>query len=132
MENNTEARANIIAEDENQFSYKLQNATMKIFNDIAKNGIGNIVAIQFKEVEPCFIADYIDMFFRRADGQYVYRGNFVRRKEIEEKLNKYSRELSVSIVPKDLGKGLREEKEYKERFGYINITKVNMHSERLK
>lgn len=118
-----EARSIIIAENEKDFTYQLCEITKKVFFDIAINGIGNIVAVQFKDAPPFAIEEYIDRF-KRVDGQYTYKGKFVTRNEIYKELEKFSKEVSISIVPKDLGKGFIDENKYRKSFGYINYTEI--------
>lgn len=111
----------VIASNEKEFAIIMKQATEKIFLDVATNDIGSIVAIQFKEVEPFWIEKYIDENYRISNGLYASEDGYIDRYTVFEKLTKFSREISVSIVPKDLGKGLISENLKRTAYGYVNV-----------
>lgn len=92
-----EARANIIAESKSDFLYHLQEEVYKVLFDITKDSVDFSITVKTKDIIPELIANYIDYNFRRADGQYTYRGEFVSRREIEDKLFEFSKEVSIII-----------------------------------
>ena len=112
----------VIVSNEKEFATIMKQVTEKIFFDVAINDIGSIVAIQFKEVAPFWIEEHIDGNYRISNGLYKSEDGYVDRYTIFEKLAKFSREISVSIVPKDLGKGHIAENLKRTAYGYVNVS----------
>lgn len=115
----------IILEDSpEKFNFRLSN---EIAKGLLQCGETNTILTQLKEADADLVEDYILMNFQRADGQYVFYGEFYQRREIYEKIKPYCKGFNISIVPKERkGIGNQEpDEQVKQRFGYINYTEIN-------
>lgn len=115
----------ILAKDEQEFAAKLTAFIANAAYKIATTQMPKVMAIQFKEASPQNIDDFIFMNFCRADGQFVFNGEFYTHNELYEKIKPFCKGISISIVTKDLGNTYHEE-EFNKRFGFINYKEITM------
>lgn len=117
-----EIRKQVIANNEKEFAAIMKEVTERIFLDVAKNDIGSIVAIQFKEVAPIWINMFIEEKYRISNGLYKSEDGCIDRNTIFGNITKFSREISISIVPKDLKKEHIPENLKSVAYGYVNVS----------
>lgn len=94
----------ILAHSADDFNNKLTDLIANHLGNLALNLDASIMAIQFKDADEYDIAKVVDSY-RRIDGQYCYWGDFMTREEVYEQVKPYCKRISISVVPKDLGKG---------------------------
>lgn len=110
----------ILACNANDFNNKLTDLIANHLGNLALNLDASIMAIQFKDADEYDIEKVVDSY-RRTDGQYCYWGDFMTREEVYEQVKPYCKRISISIVPKDLGKGDWVASDSHKKFGYINL-----------
>lgn len=110
----------ILACNANDFNNKLTDLIANHLGNLALNLGASIMAIQFKDADEYDIAKVVDSY-RRTDGQYCYWGDFMTREEVYEQVKPYCKRISISVVPKDLGKGDWVASDSHKKFGYINL-----------
>lgn len=113
----------ILAHNANDFNNKLTDLIANHLGNLALNLDASIMAIQFKDVDEYDIAKVVDSY-RRIDGQYCYQCDFMTREEVYEQVKPYCKRISISIVPKDLGKGDWVASDRQKKFGYINLSLI--------
>lgn len=113
----------ILANSEIDFNIKLTDLIARHVGNLALNLDASIMAIQFKDADEYDIEKVVDSY-RRTDGQYCYWGDFMTREEVYEQIKPYCKRISISIVPKDLGKGDWVASDSHKKFGYINLAMI--------
>lgn len=113
----------ILACNANDFNNKLTDLIANHLGNLALNLDASIMAIQFKDADEYDIEKVVDSY-RRTDGQYCYWGDFMTREEVYEQVKPYCKRISISIVPKDLGKGDFVSSDRQKKFGYINLSLI--------
>lgn len=121
-----EIRTTILGTDKDVFETNLMVEIGKSINTILECEEPKIMAIQFRDAEAYNIARLIDVY-RRTDGQYVFEGRFYTRLELEEKFKPFCKEISISIVPKELDLETPREQVDKQ-FGFIKYCEYNLES----
>lgn len=118
-EESAELRGTILAKSKEEFSYKLSNFLHGPILAEAFGDIGIVAVIQFAEVDSDILEDLMD--------RYCYEGGmpFAKREETLEQLRTFSRQVSVSYVPKDFGNYHPCEKDFTKKFGWVNFTVFN-------
>ena len=120
--NNTLFKAIITANNKEIFAHKVASKVADIVADMAINYPSRIMTIQFKDLDPWFVDEYLHQF-ERIDGQYVFEGNFYYRNEFEKIVNPYCKEMCISIVPKT-PKNNKDHINTKNDYGYLTIVNV--------
>lgn len=121
--NNTIFKAIITANNGEIFAHKVASKLIDVVTDMAINHPSRIMAIQFKDLDPWFVDEYLHQF-ERIDGQYVFEGEFIYREDLEKKLKPFMKEMCISLLPKgprEKGKHINEREEY----GYIQYYEVS-------
>ena len=121
--NNTIFKAIITANNEEMFAHKVASELVDVIADMAINYPSKVMAIQFKDLDPWFVDEYLRQF-ERIDGQYIFEGKFIYREDLEKKLEPFMKEMCVSLLPKgprEKGKHINEKEEY----GYIQYIEVS-------
>lgn len=121
--NNTVFKAIITANNEEMFAHKVASELVDVIADMAINYPSKVMAIQFKDLDPWFVDEYLRQF-ERMDGQYIFEGEFIYREDLEKKLEPFMKEMCVSLLPKgprEKGKHINEKEEY----GYIQYIEVS-------
>ena len=121
--NNTLFKAIITANNKEIFAHKVASKVADIVADMAINYPSRIMTIQFKDLDPWFVDEYLHQF-ERIDGQYVFEGEFIHREDLEKKLEPFMKEMCVSLLPKgprEKGKPINEREEY----GYIQYYEMS-------
>lgn len=121
--NNTIFKAIITANNGEIFAHKVASKLIDVVTDMAINHPSRIIAIQFKDLDPWFVDEYLHQF-ERIDGQYVFEGEFIYREDLEKKLKPFMKEMCISLLPKgsrEKGKHINEREEY----GYIQYYEVS-------
>ena len=119
-EESAELRGAILAKSKEEFSYKLSNFLHRPILAEAFGNIGIVAVIQFAEVDSVILEDLLDC--------YCHEGGmpFAKREETLEQLRTFSRQVSVSYVPKDFGNlHPYEKKDFTKKFGWVNFTVLN-------
>lgn len=119
-EESAELRGTILAKSKEEFSYRLSNFLHGPILAEAFGDIGIVAVIQFAEVDSAILEDLMD--------RYCYEGGmpFAKREEMLEQLRTFSRQVSVSYVPKDFGNyHPYEKKDFTKKFGWVNFTVLN-------
>lgn len=112
-----EIRTTILGTSKDVFETNLIVEIGKSINAILECEEPKIMAIQFRDAEAYNVAHLVDVY-RRTDGQYVFEGQFYTRLELEEKFAPFCKELSISVVPKELDFGVPRGQVDKQ-FGFI-------------
>lgn len=126
-EEGTELRGAILAKNKEEFSYKLSRFLERPILAEAFENIGYVAVVQFAEVDSAILEDLMD--------RYCYEGGmpFAKREEELEQLRAFSRQVSVSYVPKDFGNlHPYEKKDFTKKFGWVNIAVLNPSESSLK
>lgn len=123
MRGNMEYTGLILACNANDFNNKLTDLIAKHVGNIALNLDASIMAIQFKDADEYDIAKVVDSY-RRTNGQYCYWGDFMTREEVYAQVKPYCKRISISVAPKDLGKGDWVASDSHKKFGYINLAMI--------
>ena len=111
----------IIAGSAEEFYYKLHQSTITEIYNFAYKGIGNIMAIQFKEVDLSELQHYIATNIKCIDGYYYFGGNkYFSLSNLIKDMNNHSKKVSISCVPKHIPEG-----EENQQYGYIKYYEVN-------
>jgi len=76
--NNTIFKAIITANNEEVFAHKVASELVDVIADMAINYPSKVIAIQFRDLDPWFVDEYIHQF-EREDGQYVFESKFIYR-----------------------------------------------------
>lgn len=121
--NNTIFKAIITANNEEVFAHKVASELVDVIADMAINYPSKVIAIQFRDLDPWFVDEYLRQF-EREDGQYVFESEFIYRKDLEKKLEPFMKEMCVSLLPKgprEKGKHINEKEEY----GYIQYYEMS-------
>lgn len=121
--NNIFFKAIITADNEEIFAHKVASKLADIVADMAINYPSKIMAIQFKDLDPWFVDEYLHQF-KRVDGQYIFEGKFIHRGDLEKKLEPFMKEMCISLLPKgpkEKGKHINEREEY----GYIQYYEIS-------
>lgn len=121
--NNTIFKAIITANNGEIFAHKVASKLIDAVTDMAINHPSRIMAIQFKDLDPWFVDEYLHQF-ERIDGQYVFEGEFICKEDLEKKLEPFMKEMCISLLPKgprEKGKHINEREEY----GYIQYYEVS-------
>lgn len=113
----------ILANSEIDFNIKLTDLIAKHVGNLALNLDASIMAIQFKDADEYDIEKVVDSY-RSIDGQYRYQCDFMTREEVYEQVKPYCKRISISIAPKDLGKGDFVSSDRRRKFGYINLSLI--------
>lgn len=113
----------ILACNANDFNNKLTDLIANHLGNLALNLDASIMAIQFKDADEYDIEKVVDSY-RSIDGQYRYQCDFMTREEVYEQVKPYCKRISISIVPKDLGKGDFVSSDRRRKFGYINLSLI--------
>ena len=113
----------ILACDANDFNNKLTDLIANHLGNLALNLDALIMAIQFKDADEYDIEKIVDSY-RSIDGQYRYQCDFMTREEVYEQVKPYCKRISISIAPKDLGKGDFVSSDRRRKFGYINLSLI--------
>ena len=88
MENNNAIfKAIITANNEEIFAHEVARKLIDVIADMAINYPSKIMAIQFKDLDPWFIDEYLHKF-EHIDGQYVFEGKFICKEDLEKKLER--------------------------------------------
>lgn len=110
----------IIAVSEEEFWYKLQQSTITEIYNLAYKGIGNIMAIQLKEVELNELQDYIATNIKCIKGYYHFGGNeYFSIPKLLKDMTNHSKKVSISCVPKNIPKDIENQ-----QYGYIKYYEV--------
>ena len=124
MENNNAIfKAIITANNEEIFAHEVARKLIDVIADMAINYPSKIMAIQFKDLDPWFIDEYLHKF-EHIDGQYVFEGEFICKEDLEKKLEPFMKEMCISLLPK----GPREKGEHineREEYGYIQYYEMS-------
>ena len=113
----------ILAHSADDFNNKLTDLIANHLGNLALNLDASIMAIQFKDADEYDIAKVVDSY-RGIDGQYCYQCDFMTREEVYEQVKPYCKYISISVVPKDLGKGDWVSSDRQKKFGYINLSLI--------
>lgn len=113
----------ILANSEIDFNIKLTDLIARHVGNLALNLDASIMAIQFKDADEYDIEKVVDSY-RRTDGQYCYQCDFMTHEEVYEQVKPYCKRISISVVPKDLGKGDWVSSDRQKKFGYINLSLI--------
>lgn len=119
-----EIRTTILATSKDVFETNLIVEIAKSINAIIECEEPKIMAIQFRNAEAYNVANLVDVY-RRTDGQYVFEGQFYTRSELEEKFTPLCKELSISVVPKELNSGVPRG-QIDKQFGFIEYHEYNI------
>lgn len=119
-----EIRTTILGTSRDVFEANLIVEIDKSINAILECEEPKIMAIQFRDAEAYNVANLVDVY-RRTDGQYVFEGQFHTRQELEEKFAPFCKEISISVVPKELDFGTPREQVDKQ-FGFIKYHEYNI------
>lgn len=119
-----EIRTTILATSKDVFETNLIVEIAKSINAIIECEEPKIMAIQFRNAEAYNVANLVDVY-RRTDGQYVFEGQFYTRSELEEKFTPFCKELSISVVPKELNSGVPRG-QIDKQFGFIEYHEYNI------
>jgi len=119
-----EIRTTILATSKDVFETNLTVEIAKSINAIIECEEPKIMAIQFRNAEAYNVANLVDVY-RRTDGQYVFEGQFYTRSELEEKFTPFCKELSISVVPKELNFGVPRG-QIDKQFGFIEYHEYNI------
>lgn len=117
-----EYRFIILAKDKYDFAAQLNSLTQCAYDEIF-NEEKYMIVTQMKDAEPFQIVDYIRMNFAMSDEKYRYKGKFIRRPVLYEKIKPYCKEVSISCVPKNFGDTYSQYQDgyCKEHFGQVNV-----------
>lgn len=121
--NNTIFKAIITANNEEMFAHKVASELVDVIADMAINYPSKVIAIQFRDLDPWFVDEYLRQF-EREDGQYVFESEFIYREDLEKKLEPFMKEMCISLLPKgprEKGKHINEKEEY----GYIQYYEMS-------
>lgn len=113
----------ILACNANDFNNKLTDLIARHVGNLALNLDASIMAIQFKDADEYDIEKVVDSY-RRIDGQYCYQCDFMTREEVYAQVKPYCKRISISVVPKDFGKGDWVASDRQKKFGYINLSLI--------
>lgn len=119
-----EIRTTILGTSKDIFKTNLIVEIGKSINAILECEEPKIMAIQFKDAEAYNVANLVDVY-RRTDGQYVFEGQFYTRSELEEKFKPFCKEISISVVPKELNFETPRE-QINKQFGFIEYHEYNI------
>ena len=78
-----------------------------------------MMLIQYKDIDRVDLDRFLDCF-RRIDGQYVFKGDFYYREELERLVSPYCKEMCISVVPK-MPKNNGDFIDTKKDYGYLTV-----------
>ena len=81
----------------------------------------DMMLVQYKDIDRVDLDGFLDCF-RRTDGQYVFKGDFYYREELERLVSPYCKEMCISVVPK-MSKNNRDFNP-KNNYGYLTIANM--------
>ena len=79
----------------------------------------DMMLVQYKDIDRVDLDRFLDCF-RRTDGQYVFKGDFYYREELERLVSPYCKEMCISVVPK-MPKNNGDFIDAKKDYGYLTV-----------
>ena len=112
-------KAVILAYNKDMFAELVASNIYKFMADFDANNSTDMMLVQFKDANQSDIDRFVDLF-RRTDGQYVFKGDFYYREELERLVSPYCKEMCISVVPK-MPKNNGDFIDTKKDYGYLTV-----------
>ena len=110
-------KAKILAYSKDMFTSAVASNIKNFIDDF--NVDTDMMLVQYKDIDRVDLDRFLDCF-RRTDGQYVFKGDFYYREELERLVSPYCKEMCISVVlkmPKNNGDFIDTKKDY----GYLTV-----------
>ncbi len=114
-------KAKILAYSKDMFTFTVASNIKNFIDDF--NIDADMMLIQYKDIDRVDLDRFLDCF-RRTDGQYVFKGDFYYREELERLVSPYCKEMCISVIPK-MPKNSRDFIDTKKDYGYLTIVTMS-------
>ena len=114
-------KAKILAYSKDMFTFTVASNIKNFIDDF--NIDADMMLIQYKDIDRVDLDRFLDCF-RRTDGQYVFKGDFYYREELERLVSPYCKEMCISVVTK-MPKNNRDFIDTKKDYGYLTIVTMS-------
>lgn len=114
-------KAKILAYSKDMFTFTVASNIKNFIDDF--NIDADMMLIQYKDIDRVDLDRFLDCF-RRTDGQYVFKGDFYYREELERLVSPYCKEMCISVIPK-MPKNSRDFIDTKKDYGYLTIATMS-------
>ena len=114
-------KVKILAYSKDMFTFTVASNIKNFIDDF--NIDADMMLIQYKDIDRVDLDRFLDCF-RRTDGQYVFKGDFYYREELERLVSPYCKEMCISVIPK-MPKNSRDFIDTKKDYGYLTIVTMS-------